>query len=236
MGDGKTKIYNTKKGCKTSSTRASRSNISKRRPVNRYLAEADSAGGSTSAKKLKLSKDNYDINVNASFSYRFIDFQTVFSIISQLVVCKNCGTNIMFSESSIRGLGFKIVVACKECKPTYINSSPIIDCHAYDINRSIILAMRLLGVGLNGIIKFCAFVELPRPVFQSYYNKIIKTISIATATVREKCMKKAAIEEKKIERRKRNNRRNYSIRRWVLEKKRIFLFVSNNNTYWMAHW
>jgi len=56
--------------------------------------------------------------------------------------------------------------------------------------------MRLLGIGLNGIEKFCAFMELPRPIFQSFYDKLVDMISIATASVRDASMKKAAQEEK----------------------------------------
>lgn len=57
--------------------------------------------------------------------------------------------------------------------------------------------MRLLGVGLHGIIKFCAFIDLPRPIFQSFYDKVVHTISIATKAVCEKSMKNAAEKEKK---------------------------------------
>lgn len=159
--------------------------------------ETDNTGVSASAKKLRMSENAYDIHVNGTFGYRFIDFLTVFSMISELVICKKCGTNIKFSETGQRGLGFKIVVACEKCEPTYINTSPLIG-HGYDINRRIILAMRLLGIGLNGIIKFCAFMDLPRPIFQSFYDKLVKTISIATAAIRENSSKRAAVEEKKM--------------------------------------
>lgn len=145
-----------------------------------------------------MSENDYQIHVKGKFGYRFIDVLTVFSMISKLVVCKKCGIQIKFSETGHRGLGYKVVVTCEKCKPTYINASPVISNHAYDINRRIILAMRLLGVGLNGIIKFCAFMDLPRPIFQSFYDKLVKNISVATATVREKCIKKAAVEKKKM--------------------------------------
>lgn len=39
---------------------------------------------------------------------------------------------------------------------------------------------------------------LSQPIFQSCYDKIIKTIFIATSAVREKCIKKAAAEEKNL--------------------------------------
>jgi len=105
----------------SSTTRASKASISKRRVKNRYLMETDDASVSASVKKLKMTEQKYDINVNGLFGYRIIDFLTVFSAISELVMCKKCGTNIKFSEASIRGLGYKVVVACES---TYINASP----------------------------------------------------------------------------------------------------------------
>ncbi|EFN71738.1 hypothetical protein EAG_00321, partial [Camponotus floridanus] len=93
-----------------------------------------------------------------------------------------------------RGLGFKIVIVCPNCPAVEIPSCKYIR-NAYEINRRIVLAMRLLGVGLNGILKFCAFMELPRPIFQSFYDRVIEMILIASATVREVSMKKAADEE-----------------------------------------
>ena len=38
--------------------------------------------------------------------------------------------------------------------------------------------------------------ELPRPIFQSFYDKLVDMIPIATATVRQVSMKKAAQKEK----------------------------------------
>lgn len=156
-------------------------------------------GVSTSAKKLKICEGDYDIHIEKSFGYRFVNFITVFSVISELVVCKKCGSNIKFHEASNRDLGFKIVVACDKCQPSFINASPLIDNHTYEINRRIIFAMRLLGIGLHGLTKFCAIMDLPRPIFHSCYDTnsfFVRTISVATAAVREKCTKKAAAKEK----------------------------------------
>lgn len=192
----------TTKGSKFSNFRASR-NKSKRKPLNRYLLETDSTNVSTSAKKLKMSKETLDVDVIGSFGYRFINFLPMFTMLSQLVVCRKCGSNIRFDETSKRGLGFKLAVICETCAPTYIDSSPLINNHAYDINRRIILAMRLLGIGLHGIIKFCAFMELPRPIFHSYYDKLVSNIFIAAEAVFKKSTIHAVAEEKKNERRKR---------------------------------
>lgn len=187
------KVYEGRKGTKTNYQTRHRSRKSGNRPMNRYEVEGDSSGVSASAKKLKLSDDDFDIN--HQFGYRIIQFWTVFSVISECLKCKKCGSDISFHERSPRGLGFKIVIVCPQCPEIVIPSSKFIN-HAYEINRRIILAMRMIGVGLNGTIKFCAFMELPRPVFQSFYDKVIDLISIATSTVRNNSIKQAGEEEK----------------------------------------
>jgi len=147
---------------------------------------------------LKLSEDNYDVDYDSTFGYRILCFTTVFSALSDVLVCHTCNKKIKITEASKQGLGFKIVVTCEECEPMYINSCPKVDNKAYEKNRRLIFAMRLLGIGINGIKKFCAFMCLPNLVFQSFYDKIVLTISIATAAVREKSMKNAAAKEKEL--------------------------------------
>ncbi|CAB3225803.1 unnamed protein product [Arctia plantaginis] len=190
MGD---RVYLGKKGTKTAYPTRRRSGGMKRRPLNQYECESDEQGVSASAKKLKDCNEEFD--VNSQFSYRIINFCAVFSVIAQHVKCKTCGSKIEFRERSPRGLGFKIVIACPKCPDVDIPSSKFIR-NAYEINRRIVLAMRLIGIGLQGIKKFCAFMDLPQPIFHSFYDKLVKTIAIATKAVRDASMKKAAQEEK----------------------------------------
>lgn len=186
-------VYQTKKGVK--STPGKRPKASKRRPLNRHEVEKpDDDFVSASAKKLKLSEDLYDVEVDSSFGYRILDFITVFSAIANVVVCKECKSEVKFTEKAIRGLGFKLVVSCAKCEKKEISSCPYIK-NGYEINRRIVLAMRLLGVGLQGIKKFCAFMELPQPVYHSFYDKLIKNLQIATSAVCKQSILKAAQEE-----------------------------------------
>lgn len=122
-----------------------------------------------------------------------------------------------------RGLEFKVVVNCQNCEKVYINSCPLIK-NVYEINRRIIFAMRLLGIGLNGIIKFCAFMNLLRPIFQSFYDKVMKSIAIATSAVRDISIKKAGIQEKELSIQK-GQTEGYSVRGRILTQKGIFVFV-----------
>lgn len=193
----KRKIYAGKKGTKTNTASSKRSKISNRRPQNRYEKEEDPENVNTSVQKLNTSRNNYEVEVNNEIGYRLINFLTVFVAIAEMVVCKKCGKDVKFSEASKRGLGFKIIVSCKECGQTAVPSCPYVNC-GYEVNRRIVFAMRLLGVGLHGIIKFCAFMDLPRPVFQTLYDKIIANLATTTAAVRLKCTKRAAEEEKRL--------------------------------------
>ena len=181
------KVYAGKKGTKKSYPTRHRSKTAKR-PSNRFEIESDSAGVSVTAKNLKLSDKDFD--VNNQFGYRIIHFLAVFSVIAQHVKYKRCDADITFRERSPRGVGFKIVIACPNCSDVEIPSSTSIRS-AYEINRRIVLAMRLLGVGLNGLMKFCGFMELPRPIFQSFYDDIVRVMSIASSSVRDASMKKA---------------------------------------------
>lgn len=81
----KRKVYDTKKGTKIQFKARKRSKISNRKPVNLFSVEKDDANISTSAKKLQLSKDEYDVEFDSAFGYRLLNFIAVFSAISELV-------------------------------------------------------------------------------------------------------------------------------------------------------
>lgn len=163
-------VYAGHKGSKSNHTPRRRSKICNRQPPNRWSTEEnDKENVSSSAKKLKMSSSSSEADVDSSLSYRILNFVTVFTMISDNVVCKTCKSNVTFTEE---------VMKCENCKQTDIHSSPFINC-AYDINYRIVLAMRLLGIGLHRMMKFCGIMDLPRPVFQSYYGSIVKKTAMA---------------------------------------------------------
>ncbi|XP_066596972.1 uncharacterized protein [Prorops nasuta] len=190
------RVYSHKKGVRGASGSNKRPKISRKRPFNRHELDTPiESEPSISARKLKMSDDFYDIEVDSAFGYRIINFIAVFSTISNFVVCKVCKSEVKFTENGIRGLGFKVVITCETCEKKEIPSCPFIN-KGYEVNRRIIFAMRLLGIGLHGIIKFCAFMELPRPVFHSFYDNVIRSISSSTDVVCQISISRAAKEEK----------------------------------------
>lgn len=185
-----------RKSCRNNRTRATRHGKKLVRLRNRYQieqGETPSKRAKLSASSRKIQKDT-DYDVNITISYRILNFFTVFTALSNYLSCKKCGGDIIFCERSVRGLGFKLVVNCNTCDSVSIDSCPLID-NAYEINRRFVFAMRLLGVGLNGAEKFCAFMDLPRPIFHSFYDRVVKMIKDAAKTVCDTVLAKAAQEE-----------------------------------------
>lgn len=128
------KLYKGRKGRRHSISISNRSKISNRKPPSRHSFENESELTSTLAKKMKIPASDNDIEVDATFGYRFVNFIPVFTTLAQILVCKNCGNDVSFAETSKKGLGFKIVVSCGKCTDTHINNSPLIE-KAYDIHK-----------------------------------------------------------------------------------------------------
>ncbi|KYN05834.1 hypothetical protein ALC62_03230 [Cyphomyrmex costatus] len=189
------KVYTGHKGSKSTSTTTKRSKISNQKPPNRHSLDSVPEFLSASAKKLKTDNAAEHRAVDEYFGYRFINFVTVFTTISQMIVCKKCKGDVRFTEESKRGLGFKIAMTCNDCGAFKINNCPLINNHSYEINIRMTLVMRILGIGLNGMKKFCAMMDLPKPIFQSTYDLIVKSILTASTSVRNLSMEKAAKQE-----------------------------------------
>lgn len=136
-----------------------------------------------------------DVNIDYTTSYNILNFYTVFSAISQYIKCKTFGSDIQFQEISKRGLGFKVVLTCNECDDKYIHSCLYIR-NSYEIYRRFIFAKRLLRIGHQGCERFCAFMDLPRPIFQSFYDNVGTIIHDTAKSVCDLSLKRSTQEEK----------------------------------------
>jgi len=66
------------------------------------------------------------------------------------------------------------------------------------VNRKMVLAMRLIGVGRAGMSLFCTAMDLPQPLNPETYNVCNETIRKAGMEVGEESMKAAALKEKEL--------------------------------------
>lgn len=153
-----------------------------------------SAKESASTRKL-ASASSDDVPWNRLHGYRLIEFFTVFTTLSDLVICRECKKTVKFEEAGNRSLGFKLVLMC-QCGRRDINSSPLINT-GFEVNRRIVFVMRLLGVGMDGLNLFCNLMDLCEGLRESSYNNIVNHIYETTKSIFELCSKKAVEEEKK---------------------------------------
>lgn len=181
-----------RKGNRESTNRFSRPR--KRRFSGNQHTKDDGAprGESTSAKKLNTAQSE-EITVYQSHCYRILDFITVFTALSDLLVCKECKQSVSFAQSDNRGLGFKILLSC-QCGRRQINSSPFIN-NGYEINRRIVFVMRLLGISREGINLFCSLMDLGKGISRNAYYTILQHIYDASRIVFLLLRKKAVREE-----------------------------------------
>ncbi|GFR00456.1 uncharacterized protein TNCT_492781 [Trichonephila clavata] len=154
---------------------------------------------STSAKKLckESDLDKEVRHFNQSNGYRLINIDILLSELSQYVTCPNCNTKAVLKEKILYGLVSEFYVECYSCSTlSTFKSLPVIASGKdYEVNTRITYAMRTVGQGFCGIKHFCTAMDLPPPVSQKAYEKILRKINLVSCEVADDSMKNAAKEE-----------------------------------------
>ncbi|GFY14452.1 uncharacterized protein TNCV_1315061 [Trichonephila clavipes] len=158
-----------------------------------------------SASAKKLCKENYldkEVrNSNQSNGYRMINIDILLSELSKYLICPNCNTKVVLKEKILYGLVSEFYVECYShthtCSTltTFKSSSVIASSKDYEVNTRITYAMRTVGLGFCGIKNFCTAMDLPPPVSQKSYERIMRKINLASREVADDSMKNAAKEE-----------------------------------------
>lgn len=131
--------------------------------------------------------------------YRIIHFTQVFTALSTFLICKKCNGEVEFTESSLKGVGFKLVLTCKStrCLPRSIPSCPLIN-EKYESNYKLVFVMRLLGVGIHRINLFCGLMDMCQKFSSTIYYSSLHHIRKSTTTIYKEVLKKAVEEEKSL--------------------------------------
>ncbi|GFU68337.1 uncharacterized protein TNCV_1534571 [Trichonephila clavipes] len=154
-----------------------------------------------SASAKKLCKENYldkgARNSNQSTGYRMINIDILLSELTKYLICPNCNTKVVLKEKILYGLVSEFYVECYSCSTltTFKSSSVISSSKDYEVNTRITYAMRAVELGFCGIKNFCTAMDLPPPVSQKSYERILRKINLASHEVADDSMKNAAKEE-----------------------------------------
>ncbi|GFX83316.1 uncharacterized protein TNCV_2489721 [Trichonephila clavipes] len=130
-----------------------------------------------SASAKKLCKENYldkEVrNSNQSNGYKMINIDILLSELSKYLICPNRNTKVVLKEKILYGLVSEFYVECYSCSTlTTFKSSSVI-------------ASKFLHGN----------VDLPSPVSQKSYKRIMRKINLASREVADDSMKNAAKEE-----------------------------------------
>lgn len=87
------------------------------------------------------------------------------------------------------------MMKCTSCNPVVIPSCLYVD-KAFKINKRFFFVLRILGIGWNGVRKFCGLMDFPPLLARSLYPSIIKNIYTAASIVCKILLKKVVAEEK----------------------------------------
>ncbi|XP_044577450.1 uncharacterized protein LOC123260423 [Cotesia glomerata] len=163
---------------------------------NQHTLEEDLSFTSASAAKLKSSNDD-EILIDYNFGYCILEFCSVFSSLALMIICATCKQKMSFSRTAAQGLGFKIGVqyGCKDTR--YIQSCPFVN-KAFEINRRIVTAMRLIGVGREGINIFFSIMDIGHGLTIGTYYNCLDNLHLAASTIYNLIISKAVKKENEL--------------------------------------
>jgi len=159
---------------------------------NQFTVESETEFVSTSAKKLKDSNYN-EVMMDLTTNYVILHFFNIFSFISTFVKCANCNSNVKFLKTNGAGVAFKLVAECS-CSTRTCDSNSTTNRFS-KINRRLMLAIRLLGGGLQSLKMLCTILDITYSFSNNIYYTFIENLHTASKALFENFQKKAVKEE-----------------------------------------
>jgi len=160
---------------------------------NKHTSERNTSDTSASARKITKNNPDFEVNVDPGLHYHIVNF-ALFVTLQGIVMCKTCKSDIRFSKRAEKGLGFQLVVQCKCETEIRIPNSPQLNT-SFEINRRFVFAMRMIGVGFQGISNFCGLMDMSHGFSPSTYYDLVEHIWIAAKTVASIVFRRAVEEE-----------------------------------------
>ena len=128
--------------------------------------------------------------------FRLVDLEILSNIVS-LLPCPECHQStitLMENNQNRHGFASQLKVFCENCgwEEEFFTSGK--GSKAFDVNRRFVYAMRSLGKGHSGAKKFCALMNMPKPLGKKAYRETSKTIGQHIKSIAKKSMTDAAAE------------------------------------------
>lgn len=136
--------------------------------------------------------------------FRVMDIAIIASIF-ECVSCPLCKQGHVVLEEEIQGkmgLASLLHLKCSSIKCTFFKafytSNKVNNGQAFEVNRRVVLALRNIGVGHQGLVKFCGVMNMLPPMNENSFQDHVKAVKRAAQTVSDESMSKAADEIKQF--------------------------------------
>ena len=118
-----------------------------------------------------------------------------------IVCCPSChNRDLQLRQQSKQGCAIKLVFVCYQCEWTksfWTSSKCINTKRSFDINKRIVYAMRSIGQGYNGMVRFFGLMNLQPPMARKNFNRIVNYLTKIVKEIAENSMKAASDDLKK---------------------------------------
>ena len=100
------------------------------------------------------------------------------------------------------GLASLLHLKCSSIKCTFFKafntSNKVNNGQAFEVNRRVVLALRNIGVGHQGLVKFCGVMNMLSPMNENSFQDHVKAVTRAAQTVSDESKSKAGDEIKQF--------------------------------------
>ena len=117
--------------------------------------------------------------------------------------CPLCKQGHAVLEEDVKakmGIASLLILKCLswKCKfeKLFYTSNKVVNSQAFHVNRRVVLVTRNIGVGHQGLDKFCSVMNMLPPMQENSFQDHLKAVKNAAQTAAEKSMSKAADEVK----------------------------------------
>ena len=114
--------------------------------------------------------------------------------------CPFCKPGNAVLEEEKMGLASLLILKCSssKCKfeKLFYSFNKVVDSQVFEVNGRVVLPTRNIGVGHQGLVKFCGVMNMLPPMQENLFQDHLEAVKNAAQTAAEKCMSKAAVEEK----------------------------------------
>lgn len=136
--------------------------------------------------------------------FRLVDISVLATVFESLP-CPSCKRGVLSlkeDEASKMGLASLLVLKCTRGKCSFTcqfyTSGKIRNKQAFEVNRRAVLAMRNIGVGHQGLVKFTCVMNMLPPMNENAYCNRVKALQDASEIVAKESMAKAANDMKEL--------------------------------------